>query len=537
MKKMMVWLAAAALLLGSLSACSKAADENAVKEITLTESWDFSSGFYPVLTPEKSTNYGIFYYAVNFYETLVNYDNGKFVPGLADSWQISDDGKVYTFNLKKDVKFSDGAEFNAEVVKINLEHIPAMLGQYNGSYGTVSTLLDRIEVVDSHTVEVHLKNPYYGALKDFTMLNPMAMVSPNAFKEDGTLSEAMMTSTLGTGPYKYEGQTDGTMYTFVKNSEYRGKQPQVETFRVKIIADNDAKLLALRSGEIDMIVGNEKLSYDGFNELSAANGYAGVVSDAVSATRLIGFNVHKAPFDDLNVRLAVSYGLDKAGISANLLSGIEDKAGTLFDPSMPYSDVGLKPYEYDKDKALALLEQAGWIDQDGDGIREKGGVRLEGDILYSKGSAIVDDLALALTAAFKDLGMDIKVNGLEMMAFYSETMQNNFTITLGKTYGLTYDPYTFITNMNASLQVDNVAAQGLSLIDNGDAIISELNATEDENKVQETYDLILNEIHDQAIFVPVSNIKELAVFNSSKIESYTFNGQPANVDVANIKLK
>lgn len=536
-KKIIYMLAAAIMIIASVTGCSQTSDKSAVKEITLSESWDFSSGFYPLQTPETSTNYGILYYAPNFYETLVNYEDGKFVAGLAESWDISADGRVYTFHLKKNVKFSDGAEFNAEAVQINLEHIPTMLGKYNGAYGTVSTLIEKVGIEDSYTVKLYLKSPYYGVLKDLTMLNPMAMVSPNAFKEDGTLSERLATETLGTGPYMYAGKTDGKKYTFERNPAYWGEAPQVDIFHVKVIADNDAKLLALRSGEIDLIVGNDKLSYDGFKEIKAAKGYEGIVSSAVSATRLLGFNVRKAPFDDRDVRLAASYGIDKAALSAGLFSGLEGKADTLFDPSMPYTNVGLKPYAFDREKAISILEEAGWVDTNGDGIREKNGVKLTGDILYISGVSVVDDLALALSAQLKELGMDIKVRGMEMMAYYAETMKNNFTVTLSKTYGLSYDPYTFVSNMNSATQADQVAAQALALVEGGDEIINKLNTTSDEKKIEEAYQFVLNEVHQNAIYVPITTVMELAVFNSSKIASYTFNGQPANVEVAAIMLK
>ncbi|MFC6650747.1 nickel ABC transporter substrate-binding protein [Paenibacillus rhizoplanae] len=528
------------ILTAILGACSSSADTEAntpaTSEITLTESWDFSNGFYPVMTPERSTNYGIMYYAVNFYETLVNYEDGTFTPGLAESWDISTDGLVYTFHLKDNVKFSDGAAFNAEAVKKNLEAIPVLLGSYNGSYGTTSTLLDKIVAVDPLTVEIHLKNAYYGVLKDLTMINPMAMVSPNAFKEDGTLDDGLQTATLGTGPYMYSGDTDGTTYTFVKNPEYWGTEPEVDQFHVKVIADNDAKLLALRSGQVDLIVGADKISYDAYNEMKAADGYGAITSDAVSYTRLLGFNTSQAPFDDLNVRQAASYGIDKQRLSESLFSGIEVKADRVFDQSMPYTNVELSPYDYDKEKAISLLEQSGWVDQDGDGIREKKGVPLMGSILYTTGSSLMDDLALALTSQFKELGMEVKVKGMDRMAYYAETMKNDFTIILNQTYGLTYDPYTFISNMNASLKVDNFAAQALSLVPDGDQIIESLYSMSDITKIQETYDFILKEIHNQAIFLPISFVKELAVYNSKKINSYSFNGQPTSVDITKVEL-
>lgn len=537
-KKLFAVLIVAVSLLTALTGCAQQSNSTAqTKELTFCESWDFTSGFYTVLTPEVSTNYGVFYYMPNFYETLVNYDHGKFVPGLAEKWDVSDDGLVYTFHLKKNVKFSDGAAFDAQAVKKNLEAIPKNLGKYNGSYGTVSKLIKQIDVVDANTVQVHLSQPYYGTLKDFTMLNPMGMVSPNALNADGSPKEELKTATFGTGAYVYQGETDGTTYTFVQNPEYWGEKSQIEQFHVKVIPDNDAKLLALRNGEIDIIVGSDKISYDGFNEMKTAGGFAATASDVVTNTRWIGFNVKNTPFDDPNVRLAASYGIDKQSICDSLFSGIETKADTLFDLSMPYCNVEVTPHNYDKQKAVSLLEEAGWKDSDGDGIREKNGVLLQGEMIYITGTAMIDDLALAVSAQLKEIGMDVKARGMEMLDYYGETMKNDFNLSLSKAYGISYDPYTFVTNMNSDLQVDWVAAQALALVENGNGILKELNATADESKIQQTYNLILTEVNDKAIFIPISYMKELAVYNTAKIEGYTFNGQPANVEVASIKVK
>lgn len=536
-KKVFAIFFASVLLVAALTGCAQHNNTTQAKELTFCESWDFASGFYTVLHPEVSTNYGFMYYSPNFYETLVNYENGKFVAGLAETWDISDDGTVYTFHLKKNVKFSDGAAFDAEAVKKNLEAIPKNLGKYNGAYGTVSTLFNQIVVVDANTVEVHLSQPYYGTLKDFTMLNPMGIVSPNALNEDGSPKEELKTATFGTGAYMYKGETDGATYTFVQNPEYWGKKPQIEKFHVKVIPDNDAKLLALRNGEIDVIVGNDKISYDGFQEMKAADGFEAITADVITNTRLLGFNVKKAPFDDLNVRLAASYGIDKQSLCDSLFSGLETKADTLFDPSMPYCNVEVRPQNFDQQKAASLLEEAGWQDTDADGIREKDGVRLEGEILYIAGYTMIDDLALAIAGQLKEIGMDIKIKGMEMLDYYAETMSNAFDISLHRTYGISYDPYTMVTNMNPDLQTDFVAAQAIALIENGKEILRELNATADEEKIQQAYDLILTEINDKAIFIPISYTKELAAYNTSKIEGYTFNGQPANVEVALVKVK
>ncbi|MDQ0166520.1 ABC transporter substrate-binding protein [Caldalkalibacillus horti] len=526
------------IIFSAIVGCSfSSAGDDRASEVTFVESWDFASGFHPINTLAVSTNHGPAAYMPNFYETLVNYKDGEFVPGLAESWDISADGQVYTFYLKENVKFSDGTRFDAEAVKKNLEVIPIMLGDYNGTMGRVTTLLDQIVVMDPYTVEVHLTSPYYGALKDFTMPNPMAMVSPNGLESDGAMSEEWKTTTFGTGPYMYEGETDGTTYTFIKNPYYWGEDPQVEKFHIKVIPDNDTKLLALRNGEIDMIVGAKHVSHDGFNEMKAVAGFEAIISEAVSSTRTLGFNVTKAPFDELDVRLAASYAIDKLGISSSIFSGVEPKADSIFDPSMPYTDVNLTPYEYDKEKAKELLENAGWVDSDGDGVREKNGVRLEGEILYMTGQAMIDDLILALATQLNEIGMAIKPNGMERMAYYSKIQQNEFTIAFNETYGIIYDPYTYISNMNPDHMMDNFAALGLSFVENSNEIINALNVSVDEEEIQETYSFILTEIHEKAIFLPISYMKELAVYNSAKIEEYTFYSYPSFIDVTAITLK
>ena len=114
--------------------------------ITVTENWDFSVGFYPVITPMVSSTYGAGFWSRNFYNTLVSYDdNGKIQGELAETWEISDDGKTYTFHLRDGVKFSDGTPLTSEAVKMTLEAAVTHLGPQNGAFGKLTTLFDKLE--------------------------------------------------------------------------------------------------------------------------------------------------------------------------------------------------------------------------------------------------------------------------------------------------------------------------------------------------------------------------------------------------------
>jgi nickel transport system substrate-binding protein len=405
----------AILLTLSMAACGSKNDpavpssgESAVKTLTFCESWDFQSGFYPIGSPETQTNYGALYWGANFYETLVNYEDGAYTPGLAESWHISDDGTVYTFKLRSGVKFSDGTALTSAAVKKSFEAAPVNLGMYNGSYGALTLYFKEFVCPDEHTIEMRLTQPYYGTLKDLCGLVPLAIVNPNALGDDLKPLDTFITATHGTGPYQYDSTADsgdGTSYTFVRNPYYDRAMPALDSFIVKVIPDNNAKLLALKSGEIDAILGADMLSVDGYLEMKSAQGFGAALSDSSANTRIIGVNLKHTGFEDIAVRSAMAMAIDKDTICASVLSGIETRADTLFPRSYPFCDVDVTPRDYDLEAAKQVLESASWSDADGDGIREKEGVKLSGTMIYITGSAAADDLALTIAAQVREAGI------------------------------------------------------------------------------------------------------------------------------------
>jgi nickel transport system substrate-binding protein len=549
LKKMFVAALSLGLLLMAVIGCSKDGETGSagtgegiskVKEITLSESWAFDSGFSP-LTLEAG-NYGIMYFASNFYETLVCYDNEKIVPGLAESWEVSDDGLVYTFYLRRNVKFTDGAPFNAEAVKKNLEFIPANLGVFNGFYGVVTTLFDEIKAIEPYIVEVRLTQPYYGALNDFAMRLPLAMVSPNAYNEDGSISDVLKTATCGTGPYMYQGETDGTEFTFVKNPDYWGAEPDVDRFHVKVISDNDTRQLALRNGEVDILIGTRQISLDGFNEMSKS-GFGALISGTMNRTQYFALNVQNTPFNDVAVRQAANYAINKAIICQSVLSGIAEEAGTLFPPGTMYCNQNLVPYEHDQARAIKLLEDAGWFDTNGDGVLDKDGIQLKGDLLYATDQIMMEDIALIVQDQLKKIGMDITLVGMEVAACYAAQANGEYDMAHTFTYGGVWDPHTTIANakpIGDSRGSMGVLNRAFTLIENSGALIAELNTSADADRIQEIYDYLMTQAHEQALFMPLYYPKETVVYNASVIQDYTFTGTYNSLgymDIPSIKLK
>lgn len=505
--------------------------------ITTTESWDFSGGFYPALSPSASNGtYGFTYYARNCYDTLVVREGSEFKPSLAKSWEISDDGLTYTFYLKENIQFSDGAKLNAQAVKTSIEAAFKNMGQNIAAFGKIGVLTESIEAVDEYTVAIHLTAPYYGVLSDLAMCNPMGIVSPNAFNDDLTPKEELMNQTMGTGPYMYSQSSGETSYTFVRNPNYWGNTPDVDEFTVKVISDPDAAVLALQNGEVDLLAGTSRLSFAGYTELSSSDSIGTVLDDSVSNNRFIGFNTQEAPFNETAVRQAVAYAIDKDTISSSVFSGLETPSAQLLDPSLPYCDIETTVYSYNADKAKELLENAGWTDSDGDGVREKDGVKLSVTLDYITNQGTLDDAALVIAQELSDVGFEVTPRGADNMTWFTQ-VSTDFDLSLHTTYGGYYDPFLTMSNMNPEMMSDPILWQVALTLENGTDIIKELDSTADLDRVQEIYNEVLTFAADEAVLVPLTSAHQYAAFNKEKIASFSFGSDQLFIEIANIEAK
>lgn len=508
------------------------------KNVVLTESWEFDSSFYPVVSAATASNYGITYWTHNFYDTLVKYTpEGEIIGSLAESWQVSEDGKCYTFKLREGVKFSDGTVLTADMVKNSFENAITNLGASNGSYGKLTALITSMEAVDDQTFVMNLSTPYYGALNDLSMSCPLAVVHPDAFAKGAeSVYETLAACTMGTGPYMYAGDFDGTTYTFVRNPYYWGKAPEADTFQIKVIPENDAKILAFRNNEVDGVLGATRLNYDAFTDISMDEQYKTSISEVNTLTRYLGFNMNKAPFNEDAVREAVAYGIDQQALETSVFNGIETAAETLFTRDKIYCDMDVATYATDVEKAKALLEEAGWIDGDGDGIREKDNQKLSVELTYTQSLAALDDAILAIKGQLEALGFEVTVKGSDMMTWYADIIAGKYSLALWFTSGGAFDPMSTITNINPEVSADPIAVQ-FSNYFKDPSILQEVDSTADLERVQAIYEEIFKTITEKNLLVPISYTHETFAYNPEVIEGYIYGYDSSYVDVANINLK
>jgi nickel transport system substrate-binding protein len=545
MKKLTAALLSAAMMF-SLSACSgnvETASEpqsNSVQEtvhLNLPESWGFES-FYTIITPDNSSSgYGITYYLTSFYDTLVQYDeNGELVGSLAKDWSMSEDGKVYTFEIQQGVKFSDGSDLTAEDVAKSLLAVPVNLGRYNGGYGKLSTIIEDVVATNDYTVELHLTQPYYSTLRDLCLANPFGIVSSEQFNDDLTAKDSFNTATYGTGPYIYAGDGNGQIYNFVKNPNYWGEEPDVDSFSIKVIPDNDAKILGLKNGELDFISGITKISSESYEQMKNTKGFGVKVDEKTMQTYYMGYNLSNPIFNNKVVREAITSAIDKENIVNIIYGGLYEKADTFFSKTLPYCDVEQTVYGYDLDKANKLLDEAGYVDTDGDGIREKDGGNMAADFLYQTGSASDDDMVVYICDQLKKIGIQLTPKSAPMMDWYAMITGGQYGLTIFDTQGGYYDPTSVISNMDPNRTFDPIISQICNYLPGKAELISEVNSTADENRIQEIYNTILTTMADNCLNTPIYYSHQVILYNN-KIADYEFPGDANFTSIQNIKMK
>lgn len=459
------------------------------------------------------------------YENLVKYgENGKIEPCLAESWEISPDGKVFTFHLRQGVKFSDGSDFNAEVVKKNYDAVLKVKESHN--WLELVNQIEKAEAVDANTFRITFKNPYYPALQELTLIRPMRILGTAGFPVDGDTSENIE-KPIGTGPWVLAEHKVGEYAVFTRNENYWGEKPKLDKVIVKVIPDGDTAASALESKEIDMIYGSGALSMDAFKQLQDSGSYQTLISEPMR-TRTLGVNSNRGATKELPVRLALQYAIDKQAIIDNVFYGTETKADTLFASNVPYCDLGLEVRNYDLAKAQKLLDDAGWLIPGGKEYREKQGQVLKLDLCFIGGNSIDKAAVQIIQADLKKLGVQVNLVGEESQSFYQRQKDGTFDLIIGETWGAPYDPHSMVSSMREPSHFDYQSQAGLPMKKEIDEKIGQVLVSTDEGARQALYRDILTTLHDQAVYLPISYVTNTAVFqkNVTGVEFATSNEIP-----------
>ncbi|WP_035076703.1 nickel ABC transporter substrate-binding protein [Maridesulfovibrio zosterae] len=472
------------------------------------------------------------------FEGLVFLDQtGNPTPWLAESWKVSPDGKLYTFKLRDDVSFTDGTKFNAKTAKQNFDTLLEN-GTRHGWLESIRLMLavqnkgkEAVRTTGEYTLEIEFAEPYYPFIVELGVTRPFRMISPKCFK--GKTSKNGVNCLHGTGSYILKDNTVDEYSEFVANENYWGKKPAIKKIIAKVIPDNQARLIALESGDIDLVYGLNLISPKAYKRFENKKGFGTVMSDPMS-TRMMILNTTRPELSDARVRRALQYLTNRQIISDKIMLGMETPAYTLFSKNIPCANIDLEPYKYDPKKAAVLLDEAGWK-MDGS-IRKKDGKELKITLTYDSDKVLERTIAQYLQSMWGKSGVKMKIVGEEEQAHRDRLKGGDFDISFNISWGTPYDPQSFIGAMRKPVYGDYAAQQGLKEKAQIDQAILDALKSVDIKKRQEHYTYILKTLHEEAVYLPLTYERNRAIF-SDKVKDVGFNPSQFEIPLQRMKLQ
>ena len=362
-----------ALLLG-LGVGVIGADESNTLTVAIM-AWDYDT-IDPHVSSFRESQYMIMCYCDTLFR--LNAEDGAIYPGLAESWESQENSTVWEVHLREGVTFHDGTPWNAQAFVANIYRVLDP-GTKSKAFASKIQTLERMQIVDSMTVKLHFAAPY-GTFPTAMSEGYFGFLSPTAFFNPENTETA--DKLVGTGPFKLVKSDYREEVVFERNPNYTWgpeeyidhKGPaSIDKIVFHFIPEDAARVLALRSGQVDWIDYVPTTDVPTIMENPNTT-----ISTTIPCGwgHMIHINVQQAPTDELAVRQALSLAIDREALNQALFSGLNVPLHGIEEPGSSYTNPAVmeNPYfYYDLERAGKLLTQAGWIDTDGDGIREKNG--------------------------------------------------------------------------------------------------------------------------------------------------------------------
>ncbi|MDI6894785.1 MAG: ABC transporter substrate-binding protein [Bacillota bacterium] len=442
------------------------------------------------------------------YEQLVRREfDGKFVPSLAEKWDVSPDGTVWTFHLRKGVKFHDGSDFNADVV---IWHFQRAMGEGSNFKKQFSTIKE-MKAPDAYTVQFTLSGPNAAFLDVVVTTNGGYIPSKKAFE---TLGDKFAREPVGTGPFKYQEWVPGQRFVMVANDGYWGGRPRLDRVVVRVIPEANTQVVELETGGVHYISRAPKQDLERLSKNPAVKIHSG----PGYMIRYLSFNTRAKPLDDIRVRKAINHALDVTTVVKTLgvpMCTPADSIVPLASWAYPGSDK-LTHYPYDPEKAKQFLAEAGWK-PGADGVLRKGGQPLKLTIDSPDGRYFMDkEMCEAFKNQLAKVGIQAEIKVMEWGAFLEEVRGGKYQVAFlgwNQSSGepsLFFDPLVKTGGRGnyggfSNAELDRLLDQGL--------------ATTDQPRRTEIYVKAAQIVNDQAWFVFLSNESEM-VITSARVKGY-----------------
>jgi peptide/nickel transport system substrate-binding protein len=343
------------------------------------------------------------------FDALIQPDPKTGVPtgSLAETWEQSSDGLAYTFHMRPNLNWSDGQPLTSDDAKFTFDLIRDRnsASPYKSNFDLVSS----VDAPDPLTLKLTLSAPSCPFL-----LNSMTMgiLPRHALAGSANLNtdDFNVKPTTGSGPFVFKDRQKGDRITLVANPNYWQGKPKFDQWIFKTVADSNAEILQLKTGEVDYAV----VQPEGVEELQQAG--LDIKTYVPLVTEYIGYNLKRPLFQDVHVRQALTYAIDRKQIVNQVLFG-QGLVAYSPVPSVSWAfNPNLPAYDYDLDKAKQLLTDAGWT-SGSDGVLRKDGQPFQFTLETNAGNKSREAVTVIAQAQFKKLGIDVQTGTLELSAF------------------------------------------------------------------------------------------------------------------------
>lgn len=364
------------------------------------------SSLNPICFSSKYDRYPAHY----LFTPLVYLDqNLRAIPGLAKSWEISDDGKLYTFELNEKATFSDGKPVLASDVMFTLRKIVDPTSEAVQIVGSFEHLdLANSKVIDDHTIQIAFKQPLATQLIRFADVN----VIPEHVYGKGNFRNDYNDTAVGSGPYRLVRRVAGKEIVVERRPDFWGERPHIQTVVFKIIGDHNTSWNAVKLGDVDeTIVASDTWQREHTNPSLAR--YLEFTRFYTLSYNYIAWNNRSPLLSNKRMRRALAMTIPMDAVIQDLYHGTARAMTGPFTPDEYAYNPTVAPIRYDPDGAKRELASMGWLDTNGDGVLDKNGKPLRISLIMMTGSATTQQFGQALQDEMKRIGIDLELLMLE----------------------------------------------------------------------------------------------------------------------------
>jgi peptide/nickel transport system substrate-binding protein len=356
------------------------------------------------------------------YDYLLDYnENLEIIPVLAKSYEVSKDGLRITVTLRDSLYWHDGEPITSEDVKFTVDRILDPTVPAVNKEGWFSRL-DNVEITDDKTMTFVWKEPYAPCIHSLTQLAP---IPKHIYGQGDFLAHPANRAPVGSGAFKFEEWRTGQIISLVRNENYYGPPAYLDRVVFKIIPDRSVAFAALKTGELDEMRLNQIQWETQTNDADFARKFNKMLY-YVSQYNYFAWNCRSIWFRDRRVRRAMTMLFDRNTVNKELYSGqAKIVTGPFYVNSWAY-DASIEPLPYDPAEAKRLLDEAGWIDSDNDGIRDQDGIKFEFEFYSISGNKTAMRFAELLQEACAKAGITVNIRPFEGTTFFDKMFKGEY---------------------------------------------------------------------------------------------------------------